>query len=1233
MKPFPSGEPDYAFGQVILTLRTATGLTQAGLAKQLGVSRRAVGAWEVGSSYPKAEHLKELIVLGMQHHAFPVERAEEEIRALWQASHQKMCLDEHWLTMLLGQWYPLSPLAQSEGLEEVYPGAPTSMHPASGPLLDWEDALAVPMFYGREQEMAQVSQWVLEQHCQVVSLLGMGGIGKSALAVELMHHLAHHFDAVIFRSLRDAPCCEALLDDCLQVLAPQSLRIEPGSLQQRIRLLLEQLRTSRILLVLDNLESLLKEGDVQGQLRPGFEGYESLLRHLGQSAHHSCVLLTSREKPAQLRPLEGKHAPVRSLRLSGLDATACEHLLADNEVVGSLQQQIRLVEAYAGNPLALKIVIETITDLFGGDIGQFLTGESIIFGSIADLLKEQFARLSSLEQTVLYWLAIVREPITLDQLLAVLVVPVPHMQILEALDGLRRRSLIERGQHQGSFTLQSVVLEYVSTVLIEESSREIEHHQLKLLIEHGLEQASACDYVRQTQQRLLLASILTILQSLYQGRGEVEAHLLSLLDQLRERADTAQGYGPANLVALLRLQQGHLHSVDLSHLVIRGAYLQGTQMQDAKLCGALIRETVFTEALDAIWSIAISSSGKFWAAGTWRGEVRIWSKGGQRLHLAWQAHTDNAFTLAFSPDERLLATGGWDGAVKLWEVHTGALLWTGWHTDHILSVAFAPDGYTLASGGNDAKIRFWDILTGQHVQTLASQDGAVYSMTWSSDGSLLAGGCLDGSIRMWRMQGSQPSSCAQTLVGHTNWVHSLAFAPEGTRLASASWDSTVKLWDATSGQVCQTLTGHTQRVYSVAWSPDGRIVASAGQDKTVWLWDVTQNRYKAALHGHTAIVHDLAFTPDSSNLVSGSEDGTLRVWNVTGGQLIRTIEGYAVCSYDLAWSPDGQWLASADSDSLVTLWEVTDENSYRGLRGHNWLVLAVAWSPDGQWLASGGWDNAIRLWKPTTGACLQVLRDPDTPDTLFHCVAWSPDERLLASGTYMQGMQMWEMGTRTRCWIEKTHQTTLRCIAWNPEGTRIASGGDDGYVYMWNAVDGALQLVLPGHHGIVASVAWGPDGTLLASAGGGRDSGEVFVWNMQSGERVRDLVGHLGVVWAVTWDLRNDQLISGDSDGILRWWHAQSGQCVHVQAAHQGAIRSLKISPEGHKLASCGTDGTIKLWDLHSAKLLRTLRRDRPYERLTITGVRGLTEAQKATLRALGAIEDAPVNVCTQRTS
>ena len=130
------------------------------------------------------------------------------------------------------------------------------------------------------------------------------------------------------------------------------------------------------------------------------------------------------------------------------------------------------------------------------------------------------------------------------------------------------------------------------------------------------------------------------------------------------------------------------------------------------------------------------------------------------------------------------------------------------------------------------------------------------------------------------------------------------------------------------------------------------------------------------------------------------------------------------------------------------------------------------------------------------------------------------------------------------------------------------------------------------------------------------------MWDARSGERTYTLQGLTGAIYAVAWHPVGKLLISGGSDGRLCWWDLPSGACVRVREAHQGIVQALKVSPDGRRLASCGNDGTIRLWDLESGHSLGTLRRDRPYERLTITGIRGLTQAEIAALRALGAVED-----------
>jgi transcriptional regulator with XRE-family HTH domain len=664
-------ERDYAFAQLVLTLRTAIGLSQAGLAELLGASRRAVADWEGGLSYPKTDRLKELIELGMQQQAFPAGREEEEIRALWKAAHQKVWLDEDWLHDLLASPRPVQ-LSQRAGTPAALNGA----EPAASSRVDLVEALDVSHFTGREVEVAELSQWIVQERCRLVTLLGIGGIGKSMPASLLGSRLAPHFEA---------PPAEF-----------------PTSLEQRITHLVARLQASRCLLVLDNLEALLSSGDPEGSYLPGYEGYGRLIERLAESAHQSCVLLTSRERPREIEALEGTCSPVRSLRLDGVDERTARVLLGGKGLSGTSLAWQRLVAGYAGNPLALKIVAQAITDLFGGELDRFLQEGELIFNGVRPLLRQQVGRLSPLEHLLLTWLAVLRS------------------QVLEALEALSRRSLLERGQ-LASFGLQSVVMEYLTDELREHLAKEIVLGEPQHLRQVALAQAQAKDYVRENQVRLLAQPLLERLRAELGADAQVEAHLLRQLSQFRTEDVAKEGYGPANLLSILTELRGHLRGLDLSRLFIRGASLQGVELQDTVLAGALLQDCAFTEPFDAIASVAVSRSGHYWAAASRRGEVRVWrveQEAGEHLHLARRAHTDVVRALAFSPDERTLASGSPDGSVKLWDVESGRLLWSDWQNSAIICLAFSPDGRRLASCGDDGTIQVWDLASGQHLRTL-----------------------------------------------------------------------------------------------------------------------------------------------------------------------------------------------------------------------------------------------------------------------------------------------------------------------------------------------------------------------------------------------------------------------------------------------------------------------------------------------------------------------------------
>lgn len=1062
---------------------------------------------------------------------------------------------------------------------------------------DWGEAIDVSVFYGRTEELATLKQWIINDHCRLITLIGLGGIGKTALSVKLAQLLQTEFNYLIWRSLRNAPPIHELLNDLIKFLSNQETNL-PENLDSKISCLIQYLRAERCLLVLDNVESILSSDKRAGGYRQGYEGYGHLIRCLGETNHQSCLLLTSREKPRGIRIKEGIKSPIRSLRLSGLTGREAEKVLAEKGFNISEKQCQSLVDLYAGNPLALKIVGTTIHELFDGNITQFLEQGTIVFGDISDLLDQQFHRLSTLEQQVMYWLAINREWVSFRELQADIIPAVSLKDLLETLESLQLRSLIEK--NSGDFTQQPVVMEYVIDYFMEQICQEIQIEEIELFDKCALIKATAKDYVRNAQVRLILKPIAEQLLNLFGTPENVANSLNQILSKLKSGTPRKPGYAAGNILNLLWQLQINLSGYDFSNLTVWQAYLQDMNLHRVNFTNANLSKSALTRTLGGVLSATFSPDGKLLATSIDR-EICLWSVANIQQIITYISHTNWVQSLAFSPDGQILASGSNDQTVRLWCVDTGECLRSlSGHRNRVIFTTFTPNGQTLITGSEDQTVRLWDVNTG---------------------------------------------ACLRVLEIPINWVLSIALSPDGQTLATGSDRTTVKFWDIATGECISTLPDYDSYVWTVTFSPDGKTLVTGSEDKTVKIWDVFTGKCLQTLYedsdlstgSYASRIWLVTINPDGHSLLSVNENQTMKLWDIRTGQCLRTVSGYINWILSVAFSPDGQILASSSQDQRVRLWDVKTGQCLRILQGHTNLVSSVTFASQNingytygrsitsseeigkqqksTILATSSDDTTIKLWDVTTGECLQTLWGHNS---WVHCISFSPNGQILASGSRDQTVKLWDWHTGECLHTLAGHIGEVKTIAFSSCGRFLASGSYDNTIKLWNLSTGICLQTLSGHSDWVLSVMFTHSADILASASGDQT---IKMWDVNTGQCLQTLKAHTYRVRTIAFSPDGKILASGSDDQTVKLWEISRSVVLKTFQGHHKAVRSIAFSANSLVLVSSSEDETMKLWDVETGECLKTIRIDRPYEGMNIKNAIGLTTPQKNTLKALGAVE------------
>ncbi|MEG4517323.1 MULTISPECIES: NB-ARC domain-containing protein [unclassified Microcoleus] len=310
-------------------------------------------------------------------------------------------------------------------------------------------------FYDRTLELQTLTTWILQQNCRLITLTGIGGIGKTSLAVKLLQQIKDEFEYAAWFTLDEFPTIDKFKSNLTQLFS-QSENPDSSPTNQKRLPLIKYLQNHRCLVVLDDVHNLFCSGELAGKYQPDYEEYRSLFKQIEKLSHQSCFLLVGWEPPKEVPQLTSENTPIRTLQLTGLDTAAAGEILRDKGLT-EIDNCEALIHRYQGNPFWLKSVATLIQELGIGATELLIDDTILLPEDLKDVLQQQYDRTSELEKQVMSLLATENQPVNVAKLLQN--GQISSSDLLNALQSLSRRCLIEK--EASLYTLSPVLKQYI----------------------------------------------------------------------------------------------------------------------------------------------------------------------------------------------------------------------------------------------------------------------------------------------------------------------------------------------------------------------------------------------------------------------------------------------------------------------------------------------------------------------------------------------------------------------------------------------------------------------------------------------------------------------------------------------------------------------------------------------------------------------------------------------------